>query len=60
MQALVEVLTLAGTTQEWWWEAELYRLKGVLLLQLQNPGVYQEKRIARSPRMWPPPNRPRC
>jgi predicted ATPase len=36
-------LTLGGTTQERWWEVESYRLKGVSLLQLQNPGVYQAK-----------------
>jgi predicted ATPase len=31
--ALAEALTLADTTGERWYEAELYRLKGVLLLQ---------------------------
>ena len=59
LQALVEALTLARTTQERWWEAESYRLKGVLLLQRQNPDVYQEKRIPSGPRTWPAATRPR-
>ena len=29
------------TTEEWGWEAELYRLKGALLLQLPRPDVGQ-------------------
>jgi predicted ATPase len=33
LMALAEALTLADTTGERWYEAELYRLKGVLLLQ---------------------------
>jgi hypothetical protein len=53
LQPLVEALTLGGTTQERWWEAESYRLKGVLLLQLQTPDVYQEKRIPSRPWTWP-------
>ena len=34
LQALAEALTRVGATDERWWEAELYRLKGALLLQL--------------------------
>jgi hypothetical protein len=59
LQTPVEALTLGGTTQERWWEAESYRLKGVLLLQRQNPDVYQEKRIPSGPRTWPAATRPR-
>lgn len=32
LTVLSEALTLVATTEERWWEAELYRLKGVLLL----------------------------
>jgi predicted ATPase len=38
---LAEALTLAVTTEERWWEAELYRLQGALLLQLPSPAVPQ-------------------
>jgi predicted ATPase len=41
LQALAEALTLVGTTEERWWEAELYRLQGVLRLQLPSPEVLQ-------------------
>jgi predicted ATPase len=41
LQALAEALTLIDTTEERWWEAELYRLKGTLLLQLPNPDAAQ-------------------
>jgi predicted ATPase len=34
-------LTLVGATEERWWEAELHRLKGELLLQLPIPEVQQ-------------------
>ena len=33
--------TLVATTEERWWEAELYRLQGTLLLQLPSPAVDQ-------------------
>jgi predicted ATPase len=33
LQALAEALTLVATTEERWWESELYRLKGASLLQ---------------------------
>jgi hypothetical protein len=41
LQALAEALTLGGATEERWWEAEVYRLKGALLLELSNPDVHQ-------------------
>jgi predicted ATPase/DNA-binding winged helix-turn-helix (wHTH) protein len=41
LQALVEALKLATETGECWWEAELHRLKGALLLQLPIPEVPQ-------------------
>jgi predicted ATPase len=41
LQALVEALSLVGETEERWWEAELHRLKGVLLLQLPDSGISQ-------------------
>ena len=41
LQAIVEALTLVETTEERWWEAELSRLKGTLLLQLPTPDVNQ-------------------
>jgi predicted ATPase len=34
-------LTLVVETEERWWEADLHRLKGALLLQLSNPDVAQ-------------------
>ena len=34
LKAIDEALTLVATTEACWWEAELSRLKGVLLLQL--------------------------
>jgi len=36
LQVLTEALTLVAATEERWWEAELHRLKGALLLQLPN------------------------
>jgi predicted ATPase len=39
LQVLMEALTLVATTEERWWEAELYRLQGALLLQLPTPEV---------------------
>ena len=41
LQALTEALTRVEATEERWWEAELYRLKGALLLQLPIPDVNQ-------------------
>jgi predicted ATPase len=41
LQVLDEALTLVATTEERWWEAELYRLKGALLLQLPIPEIDQ-------------------
>src|SRR5262245_61873674 len=41
LTALAEALTLVAATEERWWEAEVYRLKGTLLLQLPCPAVGQ-------------------
>jgi predicted ATPase len=41
LTALVEALTLTDTTGERWYEPEMYRLKGALLLQ-QNSGNQAE------------------
>ena len=41
LQVLAEALTLVEATEERGWEAELRRLKGALLLRLQNPNVSQ-------------------
>jgi predicted ATPase len=41
LQVLDEALTLVAATEERWWEAELHRLKGALLLQLPNADVSQ-------------------
>jgi predicted ATPase len=41
LTVLAETLTLVTTTEERWWEAELYRLQGALLLQRPRPDVGQ-------------------
>jgi len=41
LQAVVEAVTLVETTEERWWEAELSRLRGTLLLQRPTPDVDQ-------------------
>jgi predicted ATPase len=41
LTVLVEVLTLVAATEGRWWEAEVYRLQGALLLQLPLPDVGQ-------------------
>jgi predicted ATPase len=41
LTVLAEALTLVAATEERWWEAELHRLQGVLLLQLPLPDVGQ-------------------
>jgi predicted ATPase len=41
LQVVAEALTLVTTTVVCWWEAELHRLKGALLLQLEIPEVSQ-------------------
>ena len=38
---VTEALTLVAATEERWWEAEVYRLRGELLLQLPLPDVGQ-------------------
>jgi predicted ATPase len=40
-RAVAEALTLVATTEVRWWEAELHRLKGALLLQRPNPDASQ-------------------
>jgi predicted ATPase len=37
LQVLAEAVTLIATTEIRWWEAEVYRLQGELLLQLPSP-----------------------
>jgi predicted ATPase len=37
LTVLADAFTLVAVTEERWWEAELYRLKGALLLQLPLP-----------------------
>jgi predicted ATPase len=41
LQVLAEALTLVAETEERWWEAEVIRLKGALLLQLPIPETHQ-------------------
>jgi predicted ATPase/DNA-binding winged helix-turn-helix (wHTH) protein len=41
LQALADAFTLVAVTEERWWEAELYRLQGALLLQLPLPEAGQ-------------------
>jgi len=41
LQVLYEALMLVAETEERWWEAELIRLKGALLLQLAIPDAHQ-------------------
>jgi len=41
LAVLDEAFTLVATTEARWWEAELSRLKGVLLLRLRSPEVPQ-------------------
>jgi predicted ATPase len=41
LRAVAEALTLVATTEVRWWEAELHRLQGALLLQLPIPDATQ-------------------
>jgi predicted ATPase len=41
LTVLAEACTLVEATEERWWEAEMYRLKGTLLRQLPRPDVGQ-------------------
>jgi predicted ATPase len=41
LQVLAEAMTLIATTEIRWWEAEVYRLQGELLLHLPSPDVPQ-------------------
>ena len=47
LPVLAEALTLVATMEARWWEAELYRLKGALLLQLPRPDVPQAETCVR-------------
>ena len=47
LPVLAEALTLVATMDARWWEAELYRLKGALLLQLPRPDVPQAETCVR-------------
>ena len=47
LTALDEAVTLVATTEERWWEAELYRLQGALLLQLPRPDIPQAEACLR-------------
>jgi predicted ATPase len=44
LRAVAEALTLVETTEVRWWEAELYRLQGVLQLQIPSPDVSRAER----------------
>ena len=50
---LTEALTLVAATEERWWEAEVYRLQGELLLQLPLP--MSARRTPVSSRRWTSP-----
>ena len=54
LQVLAEALTLVATTEERWWEAELYRLQGALLLQLRVPDACQAE-ASFQPGAWTSP-----
>jgi predicted ATPase len=41
LQVLAEALTLVAETEARWWEAELHRLQGALLVQLPIPDIPQ-------------------
>ena len=43
LTCLAEALTLVEATEERWWEAEVYRLKGELLLRLPRPHIAQAR-----------------
>ena len=58
LQVLAEASTLVATTAERWWEAELYRLQGTLLLQLPSPAVEQADACSSRPWRWPGVRRP--
>ena len=45
LQVLAEALTLVATTGARWWEAELHRLKGELLLQLLISDAHQAEAV---------------
>jgi len=45
LQVLAEAMTLLATTEIRWWEAEVYRLRGELLLRLPSPEVPQAEAV---------------
>jgi len=45
LQVLAEAVTLIATTEMRWWEAEVYRLQGELLLHLPSPDVPQAEAV---------------
>jgi predicted ATPase len=45
LAVLAEALTVVANTEARWWEAELYRLRGDLLLHLANPDVSQAEAL---------------
>jgi predicted ATPase len=47
-----EALRLVGATEARWWEAELSRLEGALLLRLQNPNVSQAEACFQQAEPW--------
>jgi predicted ATPase len=56
LQALAEAHTLVEQQEERWWEAEVYRLRGVLLLQQPGPSQAEaETWLQRAPGRRPPP-----
>jgi predicted ATPase len=56
LQALDEAYTLVGQHEERWWEAEIHRLRGVLLLHAEC-GIGCGRMLPASPYGCPPPGR---
>ena len=59
LQVLAEAVTLMATADARWWEAEVSRLQGALLLQLPCPGSPRRKRRSAAPWTWPAASRRR-
>ena len=62
LAVLGEALTLVATTEDWWWEAEMYRLKGELLLNAEcsvpDMRHCMQKKVCTRPSTWPAASRP--